>query len=91
MNSALIWAWFQNLSKTTKLLLITNILTASLMGYAALRVRYFRFQYNRYYEKYAEVYTDYKKIKAELDTIKKTVKPDGGWFRDEGMGNIRAE
>lgn len=71
------------------------------MGYAASRVRYFRFQYNRYYDKYSQIYTDYKKVKAELDKFKK-IEPDGGrggWFRGEeiegGMGihpdNIRNE
>jgi hypothetical protein len=63
------------------------------MGYAALRVRYFRMQYHRYYDKYEQVYKDYKVIKAELDKIKKIV-PDGGrkrWFDDEQVGEIDAK
>ena len=64
------------------------------MGYAAVRVRWFRMRFHNYQDKYEQLYKDYKVIKAELDTIKK-IKPDGGWFRDGGMGihpdNIRAE
>ena len=82
------------MSPAVKLLLITNIVTLSLLGFAFLRVRYFRHQYNKYYDKYSEVYTEYKEIKAELDSLKKKVVPDGGrggWFRDEPISEDNNE
>lgn len=89
MSLATILAWLNKLSLAVKVLLITNILTATLMGYAAIRVRWFRTRFHTYQNKYEQVYREYKTIKAELDALKK-IKPDGrkgGWFRDVEEGN----
>lgn len=59
------------------------------MGYAAIRVRYFRMRFHTYQDKYEQIYKEYKVIKAELDKVK-NVKPDG-WFRDESLNENKVE